>query len=71
MKNLKNFICIILIVISFTSELFALNSYTIIDSNNISLLAKQIALQEVGIKEIGNNRGTRIDLYNSDMELFR
>lgn len=64
MKNLKNFICIILIVISFTSELFALNSYTIIDSNNISLLAKQIALQEVGIKEIGNNRGARIDLYN-------
>lgn len=56
---------VLLLFLIISYSLFCKESYTIIDNNNVSLLALEIAKTQIGVKETaGKNRSSQIDLYN-------
>lgn len=59
----KVFLFIVLISIIYSAKCETL-FYQYVDTNYVSTEALEVAIGEVGTKEVGNNRGTKIDLYN-------
>lgn len=61
---MKKVLFFVLLFLAINIESYSQLYYQYIDTNYLSLEAEAVAELEVGTKEVGNNRGNKVDLYN-------
>lgn len=52
------------ILILFTHSIYSYQKYDLGISNDLKLLSRKVAKAQIGVREVGHNRGFEIDLYN-------